>query len=183
MMSSASVACRVPDGPRLKPPVSPFHRGKNWRWLHPAVAGGAQETPAPPAERRPEGLRDEGLHAAHDLRAGGPAIANLVERQGEEDVPGRVRNEQADRPVAAAMGTDLQLPPAQATQQILDLIERRTAVVGSFTAGESALMAMSTSSRIAYLGSCSKVRSAPVAKAPRSRRSPGAHPAADRSPR
>ena len=36
-----------------------------------------------------------------------------------------------------------------------------TAVVGSLIAGDSALMAMSTRSRIGYFGSCSKVRSRP----------------------
>ena len=43
-----------------------------------------------------------------------------------------------------------------------------TAVVGSFTAGESALIAMSTTRRMAYFGSCSKVRSAPSRTAARS---------------
>ena len=44
-------------------------------------------------------------------------------------------------------------------------------MVGSLIAGESALIAMSTRMRIAYLGSCSNVRSDPSRTSRRSRRS------------
>lgn len=55
--------------------------------------------------------------------------------------------------LAAAKPSNLQATIAQAQQQVLDLVSAYTAVAGSLIAGDSALIAISTSRWMAYLGS------------------------------
>ena len=126
-------------------------------------------------------MRREGLHEIfqhrthppHDLNAACAAMTYFDATEVHKVLPvGRAKKE-SQFAVGVADFLAAEMPKPHQPKQTVKLIDgKRTAVVGSLIAGDSALMAISTRIRNAKVGSCSMVRSDPRATAARSWWSP-----------
>jgi hypothetical protein len=102
-----------------------------------------------------------GAQATHHLDRSNSVPTYLIEGEREIILPGRHRRYEAGHSIRVGGIAVVQVVSPQTKQQVLDLIEgvdRGSRVVDR---GDSALMAISTRRRIAYFGSCWKMRSVP----------------------
>jgi hypothetical protein len=102
---------------------------------------------------------ERGPHSPHHLNRIRAEVPDLIEREAEIVLPRGRREDQSQSAVRIDGVAGVQFRRAETAQEVLELVDRLNPVVGSLIAGDNALMAMSTRSRIGYFGSCSKVRS------------------------
>ena len=76
------------------------------------------------AGRAPSDRADQRAHATHHLDRGRAVVADLVEREDDEVVPGRHGVDEAQAsPVASRHAPAREPPPAEADEEVLDLVE------------------------------------------------------------
>ena len=106
-------------------------------------------------------ISNQRVHAPHHLHASGAIKADLIKSQPNEIVPCGKWNHESQFAVAVAIFPISKWRWPRRSNKSSIWSSACTAVVGSLIAGDKDLIAISTRSRIAYLGSCSNVRCAP----------------------
>ena len=163
-----SASGRAPAGPPRAPARAPASRAGTRR-TRPRRGGRRARRSARAGSRRarPEVLQHR-AHPSRDLDRRRAVHPDLVEGQVERVGPARRAPRQPDRPVRAARDRRLQVARGELRAITSSASSACTAVVGSFTAGDRARIAVSTMIRMAKAGSCWIVRSSAMSTAPRS---------------